>query len=49
VNGDSIIAVYIRIVVSIFEWCEFILGSIIVLIKTDWIQIEHDRKQWEER
>jgi len=42
------LAQFINIIVSIFEWCEFTLGSMIVLVMTDWVQIEHDRREWRE-
>jgi len=50
IGGEmTLIAQFIRLAVSIFEWCEFTMGSIIVIALVDWGKIERDRQAWEER
>jgi len=40
------LAQIINLIVSIFEWCEFTMGSIIVIALFDWGKIERDRQAW---
>ena len=45
-NQMTQLAQFIRLAVSIFEWCEFTMGSIVVLVLVDWGKIERDRQAW---
>jgi len=45
-NQMTQVAQFIRLAVSIFEWCEFTMGSIIVIALVDWGKIERDRQAW---
>jgi len=40
------VAEFINLIVDTFEWAEFTMGSIIVLVLVDWGKIERNRQAW---